>query len=277
MLPGGIDRLQPIVLSHIGRSDEILFSVSVVKKTVYLQKGPIMHNPFKSLNPKDWFLWIASLTVVTVSNIAGGSFDFLTLIATWVGITALIFAAKGNAWTQVFMILFAVLYAIISFRFRYWGEMITYLGMSLPMAVCSLVSWIRNQSGGKQGAVSIRQMTGKLFAVLAAAAVLVTVAFYFLLGAFDTPNLFFSTLSVATSFFAASLTVLRSSYFALAYALNDVVLMILWTLAALKDPVYIPVIVNFLIFLVNDTHTFVSWKRRERTQTTGDRTPAEST
>ena len=56
---------------------------------------------------------------------------------------------------------------------------------------------------------------------------------------------------------------LRSSYYALGYAANDVVLIALWVLASLKDPVYIPVTVNFSIFLVNDLYGFVSWRKRE--------------
>lgn len=72
--------------------------------------------------------------------------------------------------------------------------------------------------------------------------------------------------SVATSFLAASLTMLRSSYYAMAYAANDLVLIILWSLAAIKNPVYIPVIMNFSIFFINDTYGFLSWRKRERIQ-----------
>ena len=50
----------------------------------------------------------------------------------------------------------------------------------------------------------------------------------------DTPNIVFSTISVTTSFLAASLTMLRSSYYALGYAMNDIVLIVLWVLASLK-------------------------------------------
>ena len=91
-----------------------------------------MQNPWKELSVKEWWLWSISMLIVTVSNLVGGSFDVLTLAATWVGITSLIFAAKGNVWAQFLMVAFSILYGIISFRFRYWGEMITYLGMTLP-------------------------------------------------------------------------------------------------------------------------------------------------
>ena len=225
-----------------------------------------MQNPWKELSVKEWWLWSISMLIVTVSNLAGGSFDVLTLAATWVGITSLIFAAKGNVWAQFLMVAFSILYGIISFRFRYWGEMITYLGMTLPMAVWSAVTWLRNPSAGSKSEVAIRKLEKKHFLFLLVLSIVVTGAFYFILRWLETPNIVFSTLSVTTSFLAASLTMLRSSYYALGYAANDLVLIVLWGLAAAKDPVYIPVIINFMIFFMNDMYGFISWKKRERTQ-----------
>lgn len=225
-----------------------------------------MQNPWKELSVKEWWLWSISMLIVTVSNLVGGSFDVLTLAATWVGITSLIFAAKGNVWAQFLMVAFSILYGIISFRFRYWGEMITYLGMTLPMAVWSAVTWLRNPSAGSKSEVAIRKLEKKHFLFLLVLSIVVTGAFYFILRWLETTNIVFSTLSVTTSFLAASLTMLRSSYYALGYAANDLVLIVLWGLAAAKDPVYIPVIINFMIFFMNDMYGFISWKKRERTQ-----------
>lgn len=225
-----------------------------------------MHNPWKELSIKEWGLWIVSILAVTISNLAGGSFDVLTLAATWVGITSLIFAAKGNVWAQFLMIAFSILYGIISFRFRYWGEMITYLGMTLPMAVWSAVTWLRNPSSGNASEVAIQKLGKKQFLILLGLSAVVTAGFCFLLWYLDTPNLLFSTISVTTSFLAASLTMLRSSYYALGYAANDLVLVILWGLAAMENPVYIPVIINFMIFFLNDMYGFLSWRKRERIQ-----------
>ena len=225
-----------------------------------------MQNPWKELSVKEWWLWSISMLIVTVSNLVGGSFDVLTLAATWVGITSLIFAAKGNVWAQFLMVAFSILYGIISFRFRYWGEMITYLGMTLPMAVWWAVTWLRNPSAGSKSEVAIRKLEKKHFLFLLVLSIVVTGAFYFILRWLETPNIVFSTLSVTTSFLAASLTMLRSSYYALGYAANDLVLIVLWGLAAAKDPVYIPVIINFMIFFMNDMYGFISWKKRERTQ-----------
>lgn len=222
-----------------------------------------MENPIKSLTKKEWILWIASLFMVVLSNVLSEKIDILTLAAACIGITALIFAAKGNVWAQILMIVFCILYGIISFRFRYWGEMITYLGMSLPMAVWSAFTWIKNPSeNGKE--VAIQKITKKHIFGLVFFGIIVTALFYFVLKMLNTPNILFSTISITTSFLAASLTMLRSSYYALGYASNDIVLVILWLLASVENPVYIPVAVNFAIFLFNDLYGFISWKKREK-------------
>ncbi len=96
-----------------------------------------MNNPIEQLSRREKALWFGSLLIVLISNLLTESFDLLTLIAALVGVTSLIFAAKGNVWAQILMILFSILYGIISYRFRYWGEMITYLGMTMPMAIWS--------------------------------------------------------------------------------------------------------------------------------------------
>lgn len=53
------------------------------------------------------------------------------------------------------MIVFSAMYGVISFTFAYYGEMMTYLGMSAPMAVFSLVSWLRNPYEGKRSEVKV--------------------------------------------------------------------------------------------------------------------------
>ena len=97
-------------------------------------------------------------------------------------------------------------------------------------------------------------------------AIIVTAVFYFILEAFDTANIVPSTVSVTTSFLAVYLTGQRTPYFALAYAANDVVLIILWSLASIADPGYISVVVCFVAFLANDIYGFISWKKIEQRQ-----------
>lgn len=225
-----------------------------------------MNNPFKPLTKRDWILWIGSVGIVFISNFATAEFDILTLVAALIGVTSLIFAAKGNVWAQILMIVFSILYGIISFRFHYWGEMITYLGMTMPMAVWSTITWIRHPSKENGNEVEIQKLGRKHAVGLTISGVIVTGVFYCILDRLHTPNIIFSTISIITSFLATALTMLRSSYYAVGYAANDIVLIVLWVLASIENPAYIPVVVNFAIFFLNDMYGFISWKKRELSQ-----------
>ena len=225
-----------------------------------------MNNPFSTLTKKEWLLWLCSLLIVLVSNILAANFDPLTLIAALVGVTSLVFAAKGNVWAQVLMIVFSILYGIISFRFRYWGEMITYLGMTMPMAVFALISWLKNPYNGRRSEVKVNTIGKKEIVFMCLAAVVATGVFCWILKMFHTANLLPSTLSVTTSFLAVYLTFRRSAYFALAYASNDIVLIALWVLASLADTRYLSVVVCFVAFLLNDLYGFINWRRMKERQ-----------
>ena len=178
----------------------------------------------------------------------------------------MIFCAKGNPFGQFLMIIFAIIYSIISFSFQYYGEMLTYLGMSLPMAVFSLVSWLKNPFNENKSEVRVNKITRKEVAFMSALTLVVTVAFYFILEYFNTANIIPSTLSVTTSFAAVYLTFRRSPYFAIAYALNDIVLIILWILASFSDIRYVSVVFCFVAFLFNDIYGFISWQRMKERQ-----------
>lgn len=211
-------------------------------------------------------LWVLSAVTITISFLLFDRTNYLTLIASLIGVTSLIFNAKGNPFGQLLMVIFSVLYGIISCSFSYYGEMITYMGMTGPMAFFALVSWLRNPYKGKKSQVKVNSINRKeaWFTVLLTAAV--TAVFYFILKYFETANLFFSTVSVTTSFAAVYLTFRRSPYFAMIYALNDIVLIILWVYASLSDITYLSVVICFLMFLVNDIYGFVSWLKMEKKQ-----------
>lgn len=114
-----------------------------------------MNNPFKRMTKREWTLWVVSIAIVVMSNIMTGRVDALTLTAACIGVTSLIFATQGNVWAPVLMTIFCIQYAIISYRFRYWREMFTYLFMSLPMFVWSIMTWLKNAGSSSDGVVEI--------------------------------------------------------------------------------------------------------------------------
>lgn len=211
-------------------------------------------------------LWFSSVFVIIVSFILFDRINFMTLCASIIGVSSLIFNAKGNPVGQVLMIVFSVFYGIISFSFSYYGEMITYLGMTAPMALIALIAWLKNPYKNKRSEVAVNGISKKETVFMLILSAVVTIFFYYVLKAFNTANLIPSTLSVTTSFMAAYLTFRRSSYFAFCYALNDIVLIVLWFLAAMKDISYVSVTVCFAAFLVNDMYGFFSWKKMQKRQ-----------
>lgn len=226
-----------------------------------------LKNPFSLFTKFDYVLWAVSAVVVALSFLLSPERDALTLIASVVGVSALIFIAKGHVVGQFLIVAFAVLYGIVSIKFRYYGEAITYLGMSAPIALGSIVSWIRHPYG-KTSQVEVHAITWRHVLGISAACVGVTVAFYFILDTLGTQNLIFSTLSVTTSFFAASLSFFRSPFYALAYCANDLVLIVLWILATVKSVSYLPMILCFVMFLINDVHGFLCWRKMQKSQST---------
>ena len=220
-----------------------------------------MHKFKNYFSKTDIALWLSSAILIIVSFCIFDRISYLTLCASLIGVTSLIFNAKGNPFGQLLMIVFSLLYGIISYTFRYYGEMITYLGMTMPMAFFALISWLKNPYNGNKSEVKVNVLTAKEHIFMWFLTIAVTVLFYFILEYFHTANIIPSTLSVTTSFLAVCLTFRRSPYFALAYAANDMILIMLWVLASFSEMRYISVVVCFVAFLFNDIYGYISWQK----------------
>ncbi len=211
-------------------------------------------------------LWTVSVVTIILSSIAFGAVDYLTLIASLIGATFLILNAKGNVWGQVLTVVFSILYGVISWSSAYYGEMITYLGMTAPIAIASVVAWLRNPFEKGRNEVKVNHLKMREYVFLAILSSLVTWVFYYILAYLNTAVLWLSTLSVLTSFVASYLTMRRSEYFALAYASNDLVLIGLWVIASIGDKSCVAMVICFIVFFINDLYGFVNWARMKRRQ-----------
>ena len=221
-------------------------------------------------SPFEKALWLFSVLFICIAFFLFDGSSPLSLIASLIGVTFLIFNAKGNPIGQFLTIVFSVFYGIISYSFSYYGEVITYLCMTAPMALLALISWLRHPYKGNRAEVKVNRLSRKEIFFMIALTAAVTLGFYFILSALGTANLLPSTVSVTTSFLAVYLTFRRSPYFALAYAANDLVLIILWAMASLEDKSYVSVLVCFIVFFVNDLYGFINWKRMEKNQSDAD-------
>jgi nicotinamide mononucleotide transporter PnuC len=217
--------------------------------------------------PLEWVLWLGGMAVIFVGFFLSSQKSLLSLFSSLAGITCVIFNAKGNVAGQIIAIMFAVLYGLYAYTQHYYGEMLIYFCLMIPIHIFSVISWLRHRFGGKIAEVEINRVSRKEYVLTAICAVPLTVGFYFLLRALHTDNLVVSTISLVTSLAAAYFMLRRCELFALCFIANDIVLIVLWGMKlATVGLSVLPSVLCFVVFLFCDGYSFISWRRIKRRQ-----------
>lgn len=157
---------------------------------------------YNYFTPQERLLWGISAGAILLSFFLLDGRQYLTLAASLIGVTSIIVNAKGNPLGQLLMVIFSLFYGYISYACAYYGEMVTYLGMTGPMAALALISWLRHPFHGNRAQVQVNHISRREHGLLALLTAGVTLGFYFILRALGTANLLPSTVSVVTSFWA---------------------------------------------------------------------------
>lgn len=223
----------------------------------------------KKINGRSLFelciLIFGSTALVLSFFLQPGEKNYLSLFASLLGMVAILMVAKGLIIGQYFTFVYGVVYAVLSYFSGYYGECILCAATILPSTAVAIVSWTKNPSK-ERGKVRVNKLSAKEYVLVCLFSVALTFAAYFVLRAMHTAELVVSTVSFVTSISAAYLLIRRSPFYAVCYIANDVVLIVLWSLALARGESVLPSVICFCIFLVNDTYGFFNWRRRGKTE-----------
>ena len=219
---------------------------------------------------KDWnklekILLFGSIILISFVAILFKS-DLLTTICSIVGIITAILLAKGKNLGQVFGILITILYSIVSFNNKFYGEVIIYLFLMLPMYVIGIISWVKHKNK-ETNTVDVNRINSKEWLQVSIISIIIFIGIYFLLKCFDTNELIISTLSVVASLFAIYLQIRRSRFSFYFYIINDLILIVLWGIPVVFGNILVlPMVFNPIINLINDSYGVYNWKKLQEKQ-----------
>lgn len=223
---------------------------------------------------KDYFkLWnkfeMILVLLGTVGVIVFGCIFKSTILVMIYSITCIITAmlqAKGRVESQFMSILVCLIYSYISYTNRYYGEVIFYMIIMLPMSIGGIISWLTNKSD-KTKSVEVNKIKFKECIFIAIISVMSFIGLYYILKFFNTSELVVSTFSMIASLLAVYLLVRRSKYCFIFYLINDIILIILWGLPIISgNLLFIPMVIDPFILLISDSYGVFNWNKIEKEQ-----------
>ena len=211
------------------------------------------------------FLLIGTIFAIVLTFAFKGTWIDLgyTLLYFW---TALLLA-KGKYSCYIVGIISTFFYAFVSFSNQYYGEVIIAMCCTLPLMVIGLINWLKHQDN--TNTVIIKEITKKELLLVLLSQAIMFIGYYFLLKIFNTNNLLVSTFSVVASIIATYLTARRSEHGFIGFIINDIILIVLWSLPVLNgNTSIIPALLCPVLLLINDIYGVYNWKRIKKTQKT---------
>lgn len=226
-----------------------------------------MKKIFKGWSHFEITFLFCSLIIITLCFFLGADRNVFSLIVSLVGVISVLTVAKGLVIAPMINIIYNLIYAILSITQQYYGEAIIYIFLMIPISVISIIEWLKNKSKDSEKVVEVNKIHGIEYAWLSVVTIIATIGFYFLLRFLHTNELIISTISLISSLVASYLMLRRCSYYALGFVTNDIILIILWSLVVKNNSIsYLPTVITFVVFLINDIYGFINWKRLEKKQ-----------
>lgn len=219
-----------------------------------------MKKIFKNWSKFEVILLITSIVIIIFSGIISKS-EILTVFTSISGVLCALLMAKGKVISQVVGLVEIVLYTILSYKNEYYGEVIIYITVQLPLYIVGIVSWIKNKNEETE-TVNKNKINKIEWILLLFVNMFAFIALYKILQYFNTKQLIVSTISMITSLSATYLLARRSKYGFIFYILNDVILILLWGVPILQgDLTLIPILIEPVILFINDSYGWKNWNK----------------
>ena len=219
---------------------------------------------------KEWtifekILLFGSIIVISSVGLVFKS-DLLTTSCSLLCIITVLLIAKGKNIGQVLGVLVTIMYSVVAYKNKYYGEVLINLLLMLPLYIIGIITWI-NHKDEKTNFVEINSIQKKEWIIVAIVFICAFIGIYNLLKFFNTNELIVSTISVLVSLFAAYLQMRRSRYSFSFYLINDIVLMFLWGIPVIHgNYTLFPILLNPMVNFINDMYGSYNWKRTEKIQ-----------
>lgn len=218
---------------------------------------------FKSWSAFEKTLLFGSILCVIIVAIIFKS-DIITTICSIIGIITALLLAKGNVVGQFFGIMIVFLYSFVSFKNRYYGEVIVYIFIMLPLYIMGIIEWIKNINKETK-TVEPNNISFKEWICIFIISIILFIGLFYLLKYFNTSELFISTLSVIGSLYAVYLLARRSKFGFLFYLFDDIILFIMWVIPVLnRNLLVLPMVFNPTINFINDLYGYINWAKIEK-------------
>jgi len=221
----------------------------------------------KHWNWKEISILCLGLISVVLAFVFGNERSVLAFITSIFSIVSTIFIAKGFVYAPAIDMIPSILYCFICFQEKFYGEIIVYLGVIVPMGIATIIKWFANRDDKYKEFVKINKMSKKEYIIVVIVSIISLFCVYGLLYVLNTSQIIFNTFTLVLVAIAGYLTFRRSPYYSIAYILYDLVCLVMWILTiSTMGSTYLPTIISCFIMLLGDIYGLYWWRVCEKKQ-----------
>lgn len=208
---------------------------------------------------KTWEIcWIVFATLTILSTSLYWKDNLVGIIAALTGIWCVILTGKGKISSFYFGTINTILYAVVAWKARYWGEVMLNLIYYLPTNFIGIYLWKKNLNAETEE-VKKEKLTLKSSIIIYSLLIVSTFAYSFILKILKGTLPLVDSMSTVFSVFAQILCIKRCREQWILWIIVDVVTVFMWIYAFIQGTGDFATILMWSIYLVNAILMLVKW------------------
>lgn len=213
---------------------------------------------------KTWeIIWIISATIVILATSLYWKDNFLGIAAALTGIWCVILTGKGKISSFYFGTINTILYAVVAWNAKYWGEVMLNLLYYLPTNFIGIYFWKKNFNKETQEVKKEKlSLKSSIFIYLGLA--ISTLAYGLFLKLLKGTLPFVDSMSTVFSIFAQILCIKRLREQWILWIIVDVVTVYMWIYAFIQGTGDFATILMWGIYLINAILMFARWTKETK-------------
>ena len=208
-------------------------------------------------------IWLAAncLIILALSLYWGDS--VMGIISAVAGVAYVVCSGKGKLMAYAFGVVNVVLYAIISYKAKFYGEVMLNVLYYLPMQFYGFYVWSRNMDS-QTHEVKKRRMTGRGRLLLALVIAAATAAYGFLLRALGGTLPFVDSLSTVVSIFAMIISIRMYMEQWMLWLVVNIVSTAMWAVSFSRGGDSVATLAMWALYIANSVIMHIKWSRESR-------------